>query len=93
MFLCGCRWQHPGLKAAPGAQVEEGASVAIPTQGISMPHPDTQTVDWVMLATPGFLQETSRWTVSLGDTEVRGGGGPTPSGRCRAGPCVLEPLE
>ena len=35
------------------------------TQGISMPHPETQTVDWVMLVTPGFCQATSRCTVDL----------------------------
>ena len=35
------------------------------TQGISIPHPETQTVDWVMLVTPGFCQATSRCTVDL----------------------------
>ena len=57
-FSCGITNLHFCSAYNPWAQ-------CVLTQGISIPHPETQTVDWVMLVTPGFCQATSRCTVDL----------------------------
>ena len=69
MQVCVPRTWAAGRQPVPRSRKGQ-ASVAMPTQGISMPHPDTHTVDWVMFPTPGFIQDTSRWTVSLDIMEV-----------------------